>query len=158
MLLYRGVKRAYLESYEGMGNSYRKGARWNLPNYPVLYFAPSPSVAALELANYFATPELVPSSYVMGEYEIPDPVTSKTLLLKDMPVDWKDFPHPESTKKIGSAWLEKNAELCLFVPSAATPGNVENIIVVNPKHPQSQQIKLTKVIPEIYSDRIFKGL
>jgi RES domain-containing protein len=60
MLIYRGVKQDYLESYDGMGNSYRKGARWNFPNHPVLYFAPNPSVAALELANYFPSPDLVP--------------------------------------------------------------------------------------------------
>jgi RES domain-containing protein len=158
MLIYRCVKRDYLESYDGMGNSYRKGARWNLPHYPVLYFAPNPSVAALELANYFPSPDLVPENYVMGEYEITDPVTSRTISLQDLPENWKDYPHPNSTKEIGSAWLQQGKESCLFVPSAATPGNLENIIVMNPMHPEIKHIKLTQVIQSIYSDRIFKGL
>jgi RES domain-containing protein len=158
MLIYRAVKRDYLESYDGMGNSYRKGVRWNLPNHPVLYFAPNPSVAALELANYFPSPDLVPKNYVMGEYEIPDPVKIKTILLEDLPKNWKDYPHPNSTKKIGSAWLREGKESCLFVPSAATPGNLEHIIVINPKHPDLRHIKLTQIIQPIYSDRIFKGL
>jgi RES domain-containing protein len=78
--------------------------------------------------------------------------------LEDLLKNWQDYPHPNSTKKIGSAWLKYGKESSLFVPSAATPGNLEQIIVINPKHPDFRQIKLTQIIQPIYSDRIFKGL
>lgn len=157
MRLYRAVKKKYVENFNGLGNSYRKGARWNFPSLPVLYFASSPSVAAIELANYFPSPDLVPPSYVMGVYELPNSIPYKTLYLKDMPEDWDEFPHPDSTKEIGSDWLRANQELCLFVPSAATPGNIENIIVVNPNHPQIQGLKLVAIIKDIYNPRMFSG-
>jgi hypothetical protein len=79
-------------------------------------------------------------------------------LLEDLPKNWQDYPHPNSTKKIGSAWLKKGKESCLFVSSAATPGNLEYIIVINPNHPDLRHIKLTQIIHPIYSDRIFQGL
>jgi RES domain-containing protein len=158
MILYRGVKSKYAEKYDGMGNSYQKGARWNHPYFPVLYFAPTSSVAALELANYFPSPKLVPSSYVMGVYELPDSVSSKTLELKDMPEDWTAYPHPTSTKDIGSAWLRANKELCLFVPSSASPGGRDRIVVVNPIHPEIKYFKLIETINEIYNKRTFQGL
>ena len=158
MLLYRGVKSKYVENYDGMGNSYLKGARWNHPYHPVLYFAPSPSIAALELANYFPTPRLIPKTYVLGIYELPDSLPCKTLTLEQMPQDWQAFPHPTSTKDIGSAWLKSNRELCLFVPSAASPGGLENIVVINPNQPQIKNIKLVDTIPKIYNERAFQGL
>ena len=159
MKLYRAGREHHLEDFEGTkGNSFKKGARWNLPYNPVLYFAPSPSIAAMELAQYFPTPDLVPDDYVMGEFEIPDSLKSKTLSIEDLPENWHIYPHPQCTKEIGTAWLQKVEELCLFVPSAATPGYRENIIVVNPRHGDINQIKLINIIDKIYPERMFQGL
>ncbi len=72
MRIYRISKVDYLEKLTGLGGSYQHGARWNLPGTPVLYFSLSPVVAMLEMANYTSSPRMVPASYRMGVYEIPD--------------------------------------------------------------------------------------
>jgi hypothetical protein len=64
MRLYRICPEAYLKDLSILGGSYRDGARWNSPGYPVLYFALSASTALLEMANYIPSPRLVPPSYM----------------------------------------------------------------------------------------------
>ncbi|MFT4927875.1 MAG: RES domain-containing protein, partial [Phenylobacterium sp.] len=70
MRLYRICPLHFLENYSGLGGSYKDGGRWNLPGVPVMYFALSPSVALLEMANYLPSPRLVPASYRLGIYEL----------------------------------------------------------------------------------------
>jgi hypothetical protein len=72
--------------------------------------------------------------------------------------DWNVFPYSVSTQNIGSKWLNSNTELCLFVPSAATPEGLENIVVVNPLYPQISQLKLKSSTSTLYNKRAFQGL
>ena len=50
MRLYRICHVRYLEDFRGLGASYRDGARWNEPGFPIVYFTETPSVAMLEMA------------------------------------------------------------------------------------------------------------
>ena len=52
------------------GASYRDGARWNEPGFPVVYFAEIPSVVMLEMAHYLPSPRLVPLGYRLGEVSL----------------------------------------------------------------------------------------
>jgi len=72
MKLYRICPEQYLKNYTGLGASFKNGARWNNKGIPVLYFALSPSVAMLEMANYLPSPRFVPKSYCLGEYNLPN--------------------------------------------------------------------------------------
>ena len=56
MRLYRICHARYLEDLRGLGASYRDGARWNEPGFPIVYFAETPSVAMLEMAHYLPSP------------------------------------------------------------------------------------------------------
>jgi RES domain-containing protein len=158
MRLYRITKLKYLTSYSGQGKSFQDGARWNSPGLPVLYFGSSPAVALLEMANYLPSPRLVPKDYNLGIYELPDSTKTKTLTVDDLPDDWADFPYPLSTQLIGSNWLNSNQELCLIVPSAAIPEGMENIVIVNPNHPQIGNLKLSSATPNLYNKRAFQGI
>ncbi|MEM9154933.1 MAG: RES family NAD+ phosphorylase [Cyanobacteria bacterium P01_F01_bin.33] len=158
MRLYRIAKEKYLASFSGRGKSFLDGARWNQPGFSVLYFAPSPAVALLEMANYLPSPRLVPKNYRLGIYELPDEVSCKTLEIADMPPDWAKYPYPASTQAIGSEWLREGASLCLFVPSAAVPSGLEQVVVVNPMHPEIATLKLVDVRAHLYNDRAFQGI
>lgn len=158
MLLYRITKEKYLTNFTGRGKSFSDGARWNSPGLRVLYFACTPSVALLEMANYITSPRLVPKSYRFGIYELPDTLSSKTLSREDMPPDWADFPYPASTQAIGSEWLLSNESLCLIVPSVAVPAGMENIAVVNPSHPEIKDLKISAVESDLYNKRAFRGI
>ena len=63
MRLYRICHVRYLEDLRGLGASYRDGARWNEPGFPIVYFAETPSVAMLEMAHYLPSPRLAPPGY-----------------------------------------------------------------------------------------------
>ncbi|NJK58637.1 MAG: RES family NAD+ phosphorylase [Pleurocapsa sp. SU_5_0] len=158
MRLYRITKQKYLTSYSGQGKSFQDGARWNSPGLPVLYFASSPAVALLEMANYLPSPRLIPKDYNLGIYDLPSNTKTKTLTIDDLPDDWADFPYPLSTQLIGSNWLNSNQELCLIVPSAAIPEGMENIVIVNPNHPQIGDLQLTSTTPNLYNKRAFQGI
>ncbi len=157
MRLFRICPKARLEDYSGLGASYRDGGRWNKPGFPALYFGTSASVAMLEMANYFATPRLVPASYRLAVYQLPDSVPTITLPATEIPSDWRAFPYPASTQAIGSDWLQSNQGVLLFVPSTTVPGGMENIALYNPVHPAAETIKLVAAEPLVYSPRMFSG-
>jgi RES domain-containing protein len=158
MELFRLTRIKYLENYTGRGGSFLNGARWNEPGIPVLYFASTPSVALLEMANYLPSPRLIPADYRLGIYHLPDTVSSQTLTLKQLPEDWSRYPYPLSTQKIGSQWLNEASRLILFVPSVAVAAGLENIAVVNLRHPEIDRLKLVSVESSLYNDRAFRGI
>ncbi len=158
MLLYRIAPESYLENYQGLGASYKDGARWNKAGEPVLYFALSSATALLEMANYIPSPHLVPKSYRLGVYQLPDDIKYDTLSDKKLPDDWAKFPYPLSTQTLGSQWLAKNKALLMIVPSCAVPGGLEKIALMNPNHPSSKKINLIKALPDLYNKRTFSGI
>jgi len=158
MQLYRIVPEEYLEIYSGLGSSYKDGARWNFSGLPVIYFALSASTALLEMANYLPTPRLVPKSYRLGIYELPDEVPLHTLSEECLPGDWAEFPYPISTQEIGSDWINKNNEVGMLVPSTAVPIRLEKILVFNPNNKNSDQIKLINSTSDLYNQRSFEGI
>jgi len=158
MLIYRITKERYLENFTGLGGSYEDGARWNRPGTPVLYFGVSAPVAMLEMANYTTTPRMVPPSYRLGVYEIPDDAPIDYLEQADWPEDWDQFPHPESTQRLGDDWLQECSSLGLIVPSCAVPAGLGEIIVINPRHELADQIRLVETRREIFNPRAFIGL
>ncbi len=68
------------------------------------------------MANYIPSPRLVPQSYRLGIYELPDTCSFKIFKVEDLPSDWGNYPYPLSTQKIGSEWLVSKNHLFLFVP------------------------------------------
>lgn len=156
MKLYRISPIIYLENYEGLGASYQDGARWNYKGHPVLYFALSPSVAMLEMANYFPLPRLIPKNRLLGIYDLPDDLTEEFNTSK-LPLDWDVYPHPASTRIIGTEWLVSNINTGLIVPSAATPDGLESIMIINPLHKGIKQLKLIDKKDKLFNERAFTG-
>ena len=158
MQLFRICPEQYLENYSGLGASYQDGARWNKAGTPVLYFALTPAVALLEMGNYLPSPRLVPQSYRLGIYELPDSVACEDLPANQWPADWSLYPYPQSTQQMGAQWLQTGRALVLQVPSAAVPAGLERIAVINPQHPHCQQIRLVTTTADLYNKRVFQGL
>ena len=158
MRLYRITPECYLENYRGFGASYRDGARWNRAGQPALYFALSPATALLEMANYLPSPRLVPDSYRLGTYEVPDSLPVHILSDALLPSDWAEYPYPPSTHMIGGGWLDKGDEVALLVPSSAVPLGLEKIVVINPTHKECSKIELIDSTPDLYNRRTFSGV
>ena len=157
MQLYRISPQAYLEDFSGLGASYQDGARWNSAGLPVLYFALSPATALLEMANYIPSPRLVPPSYRLGIYELPEQVKLDLFDSEQLPDDWAQYPYPKSTQTIGDQWLRSCETLGLRVPSTAVSAGLEQIVLINPRHPQIKELQLMDSINELYNKRSFMG-
>ena len=160
MKLYRITKACYLENYSGLGASFQSGARWNQKGHPVLYFATSPSVALLEMANYLPSPRFIPKDYRLGIYQLAENTAITTVSTADLPEHWADYPYPNTTQHIGSVWLKNATSLALSVPSAAVPGGLENIVMINCKLlcQDKPQLKLIDATADLYNKRMFSAL
>ncbi len=77
--------------------------------------------------------------------------------MEELPDDWNSFPYPASTQVLGSSWLVAAQSAFLIIPSAAVPGGLENIVLVNPDHAEAQTITLLAAETRIYNDRAFDG-
>ncbi len=157
MDLYRIGPEQFLNNLSGLGASYRDGARWNLPGFPVIYFTLSPAVAMLEMANYLPSPRLVPKTYRLAKYQLKG-VGYDQWPISELPAEWNSYPHSYASQERGSAWLKRNEKVLLIVPSAAVPAGLENIAVFNPNHPDAGKLILVDSLKEIYSARMFKGI
>ena len=158
MRLYRIGPEQHLSDLSGMGASYQDGARWNRAGQPVIYMSFSPAVAMLELANYLPNPRLVPKSYRLATFELPEGVGLDKVSFADLPANWADFPHPAAVQKIGGDWLSAMSNLVLSVPSSAVAGGLESIALLNPRHTDIAKLSLTDVTGEIYNPRAFIGV
>lgn len=156
MYLYRIGPEQFLDDFSGRGASFQDGARWNHIGSPVIYFGLSPATAMIEMANYLPSPSLVPRSYKLGQYTLPDKVKFDELKLTELPDDWYTFPHPKSTQDIGTQWLMKSKKLLLIVPSSSIPGGLEKNAVINPLHPDVSNLKLVEKFNQIYDERMFQ--
>lgn len=112
----------------------------------------------LEMANYTSAPRMVPPSYRLGVYQVPDEAQVDRLEQADWPEDWAAFPHPESTRFIGDQWLREGGGFGLIVPSCAVPAGLGEIMVVNPAHELSREIRLLEARTDIFNSRAFSGL
>lgn len=155
--LYRICPEPFLENYSGLGSSYKQGGRWNLAGVPVLYFALSPATALLEMGHYLPSPDLVPSSYRLGVYELPDDSCLKAISDQSLPSDWAEYPYPLSTQKLGSKWLRDRQVSGIIVPSCAVPLQVEKSVVLDPLHPHVSQLTLIEQTANLYNGRLFAG-
>ena len=157
MHIYRISKLAYMENYSGRGASFLNGGRWNPAGLPVLYFAQTPAVAMLEMAHYSLSPRLVPQSFRLGVYELPDDTCAQALS-EPYSENWNANVYPRSTQQTGKKWLESAGSLILWVPSTALPIDTDKIAVLNPLHPDIKYLKLISSEKEIYNKRAFSGV
>jgi len=157
--LYRITKQAWLEDYQGRGgDSYRHGARFNLANTPVLYFSETPAVAMLEMGHYLPSPQLVPASYRLGVYQLPDDVAQEEIALSDLPPGWHQYPSLPAVQQLGDHRLQQGHSLIIWLPTAAVQpfGSMRNAMV-NPLHPDISKLKLIDAIADFYNPRLFTG-
>lgn len=154
--LYRAVPLIYMKDFSGRGGSYREGARWNPPGFPVLYFATNPSLARLEMANYIPSPRLVPASFVLAEYWLEDSASVEEMS-DPLPSGWDAFPYPISTQNIGREWLQSQRSVGFLVPSVVDPLMVDRCMVLNPLHKEIAQLNYVKHTAELFNPRAFNA-
>jgi len=129
--------------------------RWNKEGEPVVYAAQSIALAVLETAAHIDSAGLPLNRFVV-EINILDKIWAARVTLTELqlPATWSAIPAGQASIDVGSQWLSSAKSALLLVPSVIVPE--EMVVLVNPKHSDSQNISAT-VIRAFEYDRLFRS-
>lgn len=143
------TKRHLRVAFSGEGAGLN-GGRWNSPGTPIVYTAATQSLAALEILVHTADPnDLIDLGYVSVPVEVEEAMISEVTKL---PGNWKSYPAPISTMRLGDAWVRAKTSVVLRVPSVVIPS--ESNFLLNPTHPDFQSLSIGKPIPFAFDQRL----
>ncbi|MBK8442962.1 MAG: RES family NAD+ phosphorylase [Sphingobacteriales bacterium] len=152
MEVFRLAQEKYATPLSGKGAAI-KGARWNPIGVELIYTAQNRSLAMAEVAVHFTLATL-PEDYMMITINIPDEIEINELTETGLPMNWKEFPHPISTQKIGNDFVAENKYCVLKIPSVVTKGDFN--LLINPNHKDFNKISITKIEKFPFDKRIFE--
>lgn len=112
------------------------GGRWNSVGVPAVYCAETSSLAALEILVHLAGEDWPPHGIL--DIEIPDQLIVEPSGSTD------------DTRSAGDELLKHS--LAIAVPSAVN--GLERTVVINPEHPDFDQIKVGKIRPFLLDQRL----
>jgi len=147
MLIYRIALAEFSEKLIASGNA----ARWNSKDVKMIYTASSRSLACLENVVHrsrFGLNQLFDVMII----DCPDSVNIKAISLNNLPTDWTDFNQMHATQQIGNEWIKKQESVAIKVPSSIIEEEFNYLL--NPEHPDFKKIKLVKVVPFVFDQRI----
>jgi RES domain-containing protein len=137
-------------SFFGIGASL-EGGRWNSSGVPVVYASEHLAMAAHE--KFVHLPRPLPRSSLYVKFCIRFGRLAVTRLgAPHLRPDWRAEPVPESTQKIGDAWIAAAKTAILAVPSALYPE--ETNYVLNPVHPDFPKIEISAAEPFVFDPRM----
>jgi RES domain-containing protein len=122
------------------------GGRWNPKGLPVLYASTTLSLSCLEILVHVRAPRL-PTDYVWVKLEIPAAIMSEPLI----PDDPQDQP---TCCRLGSEWVRSLRSAAVEVPSIIIP--TERNLLLNPEHPEFEQITFSESMPFQFDPRLVK--
>jgi RES domain-containing protein len=150
MIVYRLSKAQFANDLSGRGAELA-GGRWNSKGLPMVYTSSSRALCTAEIAVH--TPlGIVPTDYVIVEIEIPDD-SLEAIDIANLPKNWREFPHSQSTKKLGDVFLKKCNNLTLKVPSAVVSGDYN--FLINPFHSDFGKVKILQKEVFEFDRRLF---
>lgn len=152
MIVYRLCKTQHQDDLSGKGAE-KTGGRWNSRGRSVLYTCESRALCTTEIAVHMPL-GVIPDDYLLLSIEIPDNVSILELQEKGLPENWKSFPHPDTTQKIGDKILNENKFLIIKVPSVVVQGDFNYLI--NPQHKDFNKIKVLITESFEFDTRLFK--
>jgi RES domain-containing protein len=148
MILFRITSAKYADDLSGNG-ARLYGGRWNSEGKAMVYLASSRSLAILESLAHIS-PVNIPNNLVMLTIEAPDDFIAVDT--KSLPPNWNEYPEPNILKQIGNAFLQKNENLLLKVPSALVPEEFNYLM--NPSHSKATKVKVVAKAPFLFDQRL----
>lgn len=151
MRVWRICREPYVEqALDGIGGLYTSG-RWHMKGRPIVYTASSASLAALEVLDH-VDPLTAPTDLRLLAIELPDDLSTEVIEPAMLPEDWSSLPAPAPLQTLGSTWLKSGRTAALKVPSAVI--TVERNVLLNPRHPDAQQIRITSDMAFSFDPRL----
>ena len=126
------------------GGAALRAGRWHLRGTRVVYAAQHVSLAALEMLVH-ANSQTLPPKWI-AEIEVPDSVAVEY-------AGWMELPESQS---FGSQWVREGRTAVLGVPSIVVHG-MELNFVINPAHPEFEQVTHRPSTPFGFDKRFFAG-
>ena len=137
MILWRISEHATLDGGGGLSVS----ARWHTAGRRIVYCAPNPATALLEvLVHAEIRIENVPVSLRYLEIEAPDSLAIEEVDTSGFGQSWRT--DLEATRRAGDRWLQSPRTALLRVPSVIVPETWN--VLINPRHPESGQIRIVR--------------
>lgn len=152
MTVYRLAKSKYANDLSGAGAE-KTGGRWNSKGVSMIYTGSSRALCVTEIAVHVPL-GLVPKDYHLISIDIPDGIAICEIDLIRLPQDWKLFPHPASTRKLGDEFIALGKYLLLKAPSAVVDGDFNYLI--NPAHPDMTGVKIVNIASFRFDERLFR--
>ena len=151
---WRLVKKKFSSSaFDGEG-ARRAGGRWNHQGTAVVYVSGSLALAALETFIHLGvTGRSI--SHVAIQVQIPDNIAIESIAEKSLPSNWRKEPPPDSTKALGTAWIQDARTAVIRVPSVIVP--IEWNYVLNPMHPDFKQLVFSLPQDFHFDPRLWKS-
>jgi len=135
--LWRIGEHATLDGGGGLSVS----ARWHTAGQRIVYCAPNPATALLEVLVHAAIDiEDIPVSLRYLEIEAPDALAIEDLDAGGLGRSWRT--NLEATRRAGDRWLQSTRTALLRVPSVILPATWN--VLINPRHPETGQIRIIR--------------
>ncbi len=115
------------------------GGRWNDPEVPLAYLSEHPALCVVETLVHLEKDQW-PEGYVLYRVEAPQP---QSLAESALHRAWRE--RIEHCRLRLRSWIEKKRGLLVSVPSAVVP-RARNVLL-NPRHPDADQIGVVERIP-----------
>jgi RES domain-containing protein len=129
-------------------------ARWHTAGRLIVYLADCPAGALLERIVHMTDmieDAFLPQFYQLLKVAVPDELAIKPLNTL-APTDWRK--NIGFTRQIGDAWLASQETLLARVPSVIAPQTWNYLL--NPEHPDANQVTVAEVIKERFDSRLFR--
>jgi RES domain-containing protein len=137
VILWRISRHPELDGAGGL----RASARWHTRGRPIVYCAPNPAAALLEMLVHAEVDiEDLPVGFRYLEIEAPDTLGVEDVDTGALAQSWRtDLP---ATRRAGDRWLHSSRTALFRVPSAIVPATWN--ILMNPRRPESAQVRVVR--------------
>lgn len=154
MRVWRISKLEFAEqAFSGLGAKLY-GGRWNFAGSAVVYTSASLALAAVETFVHLPSLLVLPKNLAAVAADIPDDLEQESIVISDLPANWKETPAPDGLKVIGAEWLRGNRSAVLAVPSVVI--QTEWNYLLNPAHRDFAGIRIGRPQPFKYDPRMKK--
>lgn len=149
------VYRITLTAYAGSLKASGRPARWNGKGTFMVYTAGSVALACLENLAHRSGVAMVNDAFAITIFHIPEKIRMTVYTEKELHAlsgTWYGHTQYALTQELGDQWLQQNDAAVLKVPSAII--HTEFNYLINPRHPDSNKIKIDRVVPFAFDERI----
>jgi len=147
--LWRISRHAALDGAGGL----RGSARWHTRGRPIVYCAPNPATALVEiLVHAEIDAEDMPVDLRCLEIEAAEGIPVEDVDVRALGRRWRT--DLAATRRTGDEWLRSGRTPLLRAPSAIVPATWNTLI--NPEHPESARIRVVRTHAQRLDERLFR--